>query len=95
MCEQFLGSARRECLHDIPILGERPHCPTLAEYVVYFNRDRPQQGLGRKIPMAGAEAAIPTAASSKHPRSEGFIPPYHRAAWCCNNPADDAGSQDR
>ena len=50
ICERFLGSVRRECLDHLLILGERHLRRTLSEYVTYFNRMRPHQGLGQRLP---------------------------------------------
>ncbi len=50
VCERFLGSVRRECLDHLLILGERHLAGALREYVAYFNRDRPHQGLGQATP---------------------------------------------
>ena len=49
-CERFLGSVRRECLDHLLILGEHHLRRVLREYVAYFNRARPHQGLGQAIP---------------------------------------------
>jgi putative transposase len=49
-CERFLGSMRRECLDHVLILGERHLACVLREYVAYFNRARPHQGLGQVLP---------------------------------------------
>ena len=49
-CERFLGSVRRECLDHLPILGERHLARVLREYVTFFNRARPHQGLGQALP---------------------------------------------
>ena len=50
VCSRFLGSVRRECLDHLPILGERPLARVLREYVAYYKRSRPHQGLGQALP---------------------------------------------
>ncbi len=50
VCERFLGSVRRECLDHLLIFGERHLARVLREYVAYFNRGRPHQGLGQAMP---------------------------------------------
>jgi transposase InsO family protein len=61
-CERFLGSVRRECLDHVLVLGEAHLRRVLREYVAYFNRDRPHQGLRQRIP--GDVAASPGHAGS-------------------------------
>jgi putative transposase len=41
---------RRECLDHLLVLGARHLARTLREYVAYFNRARPHQGLGQALP---------------------------------------------
>ena len=50
ICERFLGSLRRECLDHILILGEDHLRHALKEYLRYFDRARPHQGIGQSIP---------------------------------------------
>ncbi len=50
-CERFLGSVRRECLDHVIILGEGHLRSILTEYVAYFSRARPHQGLGQQVPV--------------------------------------------
>ena len=50
VCERFLGSVRRECLDHLLILGERHLARVLREYVAYFNRARPHQGIAQATP---------------------------------------------
>ncbi len=54
-CERFLGSVRRACLDQVLALGERHLRRVLREYVAYFNRDRPHQGLGQATPEPPSE----------------------------------------
>ena len=48
--ERFIGSVRRECLDHMLNLSERHLKRTIGEYVVYFNRARPHQSIGQRIP---------------------------------------------
>jgi putative transposase len=51
--ERYVGSARREALDHVIILGERHMKHVLDEYSFrYFNRARPHQGLGQRIPVS-------------------------------------------
>jgi len=50
VCERFLGSVRRACLDHILVLGERQLSRALREYVAFFNRARPHQGLEQMVP---------------------------------------------
>jgi transposase InsO family protein len=52
ICERFLGSVRRECLDHIMVLGEQHLYRVIREYVGYFNRARPHQGIEQKVPEA-------------------------------------------
>jgi len=52
VCERFIGSARRECLDHVIILG-RSHMKHVLEQfgLLYFNRCRPHQGIGQRLPV--------------------------------------------
>lgn len=52
ICERFVGSVRRECLDHVLVLGVRQVMRILKEYGAYFNRARPHQGIGQRIPEA-------------------------------------------
>jgi hypothetical protein len=52
ICERLLGSVRRDCLDHILILGEAHLRRALEGYVRYFNRARPHQGIGQRLPQA-------------------------------------------
>src|SRR5262245_51418173 len=51
VCERLLGSVRRECLDHTLILGERHLGRVMTEYIGYFNRGRPHQGIGQRTPL--------------------------------------------
>jgi putative transposase len=65
ICERFLGSVRRECLDHTLILGEAHLRRVLREYAEYFNRARPHQGLGQRIPVAPEAGPALTAAGGR------------------------------
>lgn len=50
ICERFIGSVRRECLDHMLILNERHLYRLIDEFVEYYNRARPHQGIGQRIP---------------------------------------------
>ena len=75
VCARFLGSVRRECLDHLRIFGERQLLRLLREYVAFFNRARPHQGLGQATPAAlpaetthcaGPVRAVPVLGSLHH-----------------------------
>jgi transposase InsO family protein len=57
ICERLLGSVRRECLDHVLILSEAHLRRILTEYVGYFNRARPHQGINQQVPDPGDTAA--------------------------------------
>ncbi len=54
--ERWVGSARREALEHLLILGCRHLDHVLREYVDHYQRARPHQGLGQRIPDGRSEA---------------------------------------
>jgi transposase InsO family protein len=50
ICERFLRSVRQECLDHLLILQEKQLQRVLNDYVAYFNRARPHQGIAQQIP---------------------------------------------
>ena len=75
VCERFLGSVRRECLDHMLVLSARHLESRLAEYCIYFNRSRPHQGIGQRIPIpalvqtcggAGRVVAVPVLGGLHH-----------------------------
>lgn len=50
MCERCLGSVRCECLDHLLIFSDQQLYRVIKEYLGYFNRVRPHQGIGQKIP---------------------------------------------
>jgi transposase InsO family protein len=55
LCERFLGSVRRECLDHVLVLGQLHLYRVICEYVEFFNRSRPHQGIGQRIPEGDTE----------------------------------------
>ena len=52
VCERFLGSARRECLDHVIILGCRRMMHVLEQFGLHdFNTSRPHQGIVQQIPV--------------------------------------------
>ena len=54
ICERLLGRVRRECLDHILVMSEAHVRRVLSEYVTYFNRSRPHQGIAQRIPDPSA-----------------------------------------
>jgi putative transposase len=50
ICERLLGSIRRECQDHIVIVSEAHLRRVLKEYMTYFNRSRPHQGIDQCVP---------------------------------------------
>jgi putative transposase len=50
VAERFVGSLRREALDHLLLLGTRDLARVAGEYARYFNKARPHQGLGQRIP---------------------------------------------
>jgi transposase InsO family protein len=50
ICERFLRSVRQECLDHLFIFHEKQLQRVLNEYVAYFNRARPHQGIMQQLP---------------------------------------------
>ena len=80
ICERFLGSVRRKCLDHLLVLGEAHLRRILADYVAYFNRDRPHQGLHQRIPDPLGENAPPTGPVQSTPILGGLHHAYRQAA---------------
>jgi len=51
VAERWIRSAREECLDRLLILNEQHLHRVLTEYVAYFNRRRPHQGLDQRCPI--------------------------------------------
>ena len=83
ICERLLGSVRRECLDHMLILRETHLDRVLKEYIAYFNRARPHQGIQQQIPAASEAAVVSGKATGKvigFPVLGGLHHDYRRAA---------------
>lgn len=62
-----MGTARRECLDRMLILGRRHLAAVLGEYLEHYNRHRPHRSLGQEAPSTGNTNTAPTCeADSTH-----------------------------
>jgi putative transposase len=83
ICERFIGSLRRECLDHILILNERQLHRVVKDYVWYFNRARPHQGIDQRLPDQGIDPKLTTSVAGKivsRPVLGGLHHDYRRAA---------------
>jgi putative transposase len=78
--ERWVGTARRECLDWLLILGRRHLERVLREYVAHYNTARPHQALGLRAPLARGPLAVPTAEIVRRDRLGGLIHEYERRA---------------
>jgi len=83
ICERFLRSVRQECLDHLLIFQEKQLQRVLNDYVAYFNRARPHQGIGQQIPEPSRSALSSHQAGEKVialPVMGGLHHDYHLAA---------------
>ncbi len=50
-CERFIGTLRRECLDHMLVLNQKHLNVITRDYVEYYNKCRPHQGLAQLIPI--------------------------------------------
>jgi putative transposase len=77
--ERWVGTARRECLDHLLILGRRHLEYVLSQFVEHYQEARPHQGLGQRTP-SGASAAGAGGRIGRRDRLGGLIHEYERAA---------------
>jgi len=58
VCERFLRSLRNECLDHVIVLSEQHLASVLQTYCNHFNRARPHQGMGQRIPDASPQRIV-------------------------------------
>jgi putative transposase len=82
VCERFVGSVRRECLDHLLIFSDQQLYRVIKEYVGYFNRARPHQGIAQKIPEESRSEEPPRGKGKiiAFPVLNGLHHDYHRAA---------------
>ncbi len=80
--ERFVGTARRECLDWIPVLGRRHLERVLRSYVEHYNRARPHRGIGRAVPNGSNSPPCPVEPNDVRRRDVlgGLIHEYQGAA---------------
>jgi putative transposase len=49
-CERLMGSLKRECMDHLIILNHRHLKSIVKEYAVFYNGNRPHQGINQRIP---------------------------------------------
>jgi len=75
--ERWVGSARRECLDWMLIVGQRHLTRVLGEYVTHYNTERPHRSRGL-MPLSGAEPAVRGGPVVSRPRLGGLTHEYSR-----------------
>ena len=78
IAERVIGTLRRECLDHLIILNEQHLRSVLAEFVAYYNRERPHRTLGLQTPENQSRMAIGPIRS--RPVLNGLHHVYQRAA---------------
>ena len=79
-CERFLGNVQREGPDHGLILGEVHLRRTLREYIRYFNRDRPHQGLAQQPPKQPLQRPVAASGAAVCARPDFRRPPSRRCA---------------
>lgn len=80
--ERFVGTARRECLDWILVLGRRHLERVLRSYVEHYNQARPHRGIGRTPPDGSSPPLSPVEPHYVGRRDVlgGLIHEYHEVA---------------
>ncbi len=80
IAERVVRPLRNECLDHMLILNERHLETVLAEYVAYYNVERPHRSLTLAPPLPASRSPVPTGAIRSRPVLGGLHHAYHRAA---------------
>jgi transposase InsO family protein len=80
VAERWVGTARRECLDRLIILGERHLRQVLREFVGHYNAARPHRALDLRPPLAREQPVRATGAIVRRDRLGGLIHEYSRRA---------------
>jgi transposase InsO family protein len=78
--ERWVGTARRECLDWLIILGSRHLERVLVEFVEHYNQARPHRGLQLHPPNGDAYCVAPVGEIRRRSRLGGLLHEYSRAA---------------
>ncbi len=79
--ERWVGTVRREALDHLLILGRRHLDHVLREYVDHYQRARPHQGLGQRIPGVALKRVMQRSGRvARRDRLGGLIHEYSRAS---------------
>ncbi len=76
--ERWVGSARRECLDWLIILGRRHLERVLGEYVAHYNNARPHRGLDLRPPTCSGGEVVSVGAIQCDARLGGLLREYSR-----------------
>ena len=71
-----MRSLRNNCLDHFLIRDDKQLARVVKEYTVYFNEDRPHQGIGQRIP---GHFDLPTAKPSGRIRSKAILGGLHHS----------------
>ena len=75
-----MRTLRNECLDHLLILNKQHLRIVLAEYVAYYNADRPHRSLALEPPLPASRSPVTTGAIRARPVLGGLHHVYQRAA---------------
>ncbi|GAC1553619.1 MAG: hypothetical protein NVS2B7_29610 [Herpetosiphon sp.] len=80
ICERLMRSLRQECLDHVFVINERHVSKLLKQYVDYYNRYRPHQGIRQATPVHAEETEIRGGKIIAFPILDGLHHHYARVA---------------